>query len=135
MIWTIFRASLNRGPNALLSVAQIMRYVTETPQLTSPLRSLSNPVVCFFFTVSRSCDKERHCISNVRKVKHPTGVQGTRRPMVAAIGATAFVSVRGLVPSKVCFVLCKSALNINRSWGHPVEYRGKKLASEMSPTT
>ena len=46
------------------------------------------------------------------KVKDPVGVQGTRRPVVAAIFKTALVSVRDLVPSKVCFVLCTSALNI-----------------------
>ena len=31
------------------------------------------------------------------KVKHSIGVQGARRPVVAAIGATALVSVRDLV--------------------------------------
>ena len=47
MIWTVFRASLNSGPDALLSVAQIMHCVTETPQLAS--RYGSSAILSFAF--------------------------------------------------------------------------------------
>ena len=58
-----------------------------------------------------------------------------RRLVSTAIGATAFVSVRDLVPSKVCFGLFESALNIDtQAWVTPWSTE-KKLATEVSPTT
>ena len=50
LIWTTIRTSLNRGPDALLSVAQIKRCVTETPQRTS--RYVRSAILPFAFLPS-----------------------------------------------------------------------------------
>ena len=73
LIWTVFSASLNRGPDALLSVAQIVRCVTETPQLTS--RFGSSAIVPFAFLPSAAVVTRKgitnsdpiRCIPNVQR--------------------------------------------------------------------
>ena len=68
--------------------------------------------------------RRRHRASTAARVKQPhrtlwyvdfgsSAIVSFRRLVSTAIGATALVSVRDLVPSKVCFGLCESALNID----------------------